>query len=67
MAMMVWRVTPMRSASSAWVISPCAKRSAREEALGWAARFAAACRSAQEVREIMHNQELDAMLREAAG
>lgn len=25
----------------------------REEALGWAARFAAACRCAQEVREIM--------------
>jgi hypothetical protein len=27
--------------------------SSREEALGWAARFARACRCAQEVREIM--------------
>jgi hypothetical protein len=27
----------------------------REEALAWAARFAAACRCAQEVREIMHD------------
>src|SRR5918996_5374865 len=29
MAMIVWRVTPTRSASSAWVISPCAKRRRR--------------------------------------
>ncbi len=27
----------------------------REEALEWAAKFAAACRCAQEVREIMHD------------
>jgi hypothetical protein len=27
----------------------------REEALAWAARFAAGCRCAQEVREIMHD------------
>lgn len=27
----------------------------REEAVAWAARFAAACRCAQEVREIMHD------------
>lgn len=27
----------------------------RDEALEWAARFAAACRCAQEVREIMHD------------
>ncbi|HEX5499095.1 MAG TPA: YciI family protein [Thermomicrobiales bacterium] len=27
----------------------------REEALAWAARFAVACRCAQEVREIMHD------------
>ena len=29
--------------------------SSREEALQWAAKFAAACRCAQEVREIMHD------------
>jgi len=29
----------------------------REEALTWAARIAAACRCAQEVREIMHDPE----------
>jgi hypothetical protein len=29
----------------------------REEALGWAARFAEACRCAQEVREIMFDPE----------
>ncbi len=31
--------------------------SSREEALGWAARIAAACRCAQEVREIMFDPE----------
>lgn len=31
--------------------------SSREEALGWAAKFAAACRCAQEVREIMFDPE----------
>ena len=30
----------------------------REEALRWAAKFAVACRCAQEVREIMHDPEL---------
>jgi hypothetical protein len=30
----------------------------REEALHWAARFAAACRCAQEVRELMHDDEV---------
>ncbi|GAA1645338.1 YciI family protein [Actinoplanes couchii] len=34
----------------------------REEALAWAARIAAACRYAQEVREIMPDPETDAML-----
>jgi hypothetical protein len=29
----------------------------REEALDWAAKFAAACRCAQEVREIMYDPE----------
>jgi hypothetical protein len=29
----------------------------REEALGWAAKLAAACRCAQEVREIMYDPE----------
>jgi hypothetical protein len=33
----------------------------REEALAWAAKIAAACRCAQEVREIMADPELDAM------
>ena len=37
----------------------------RDEALAWAAKFAGACRCAQEVREIMPDPELDAMLREA--
>ena len=37
----------------------------REEALAWAARTAAACRCAQEVREIMPDPEQDAMLRQA--
>ncbi|GAA1809743.1 YciI family protein [Luedemannella flava] len=35
----------------------------REEALVWAAKFAAACRCAQEVREIMADIEQDEMLR----
>ncbi len=30
----------------------------RAEALQWAARFAAACRCAQEVRELMHDPEV---------
>lgn len=38
----------------------------REEALRWAAKVAAACRCAQEVREIGGDPELDAMLRKAA-
>src|SRR6187402_107005 len=29
MAMIVWRVTPIRCASSAWVISPCSNRNRR--------------------------------------
>jgi hypothetical protein len=37
----------------------------REDALAWAARFALACRCAQEVREIMPDPEQDAMLRPA--
>jgi hypothetical protein len=37
----------------------------REEALGWAARFAAACRCAQEVRELMPDPERDEMVRPA--
>jgi len=37
----------------------------REEALAWAAKIAAACRCAQEVREIGTDPELDAMLRHA--
>jgi hypothetical protein len=40
---------------------------AREQALEWAGRFAVACRCAQEVRELMHDPEQDAMLRLAAG
>jgi hypothetical protein len=39
----------------------------REEALAWAAKFATACRCAQEVREVMPDPETDAMLRRAAG
>jgi len=39
----------------------------RAEALGWAAKIAAACRCAQEVREIMPDPELDAMRRRAVG
>ena len=38
---------------------------AREEALTWAAKIAGACRCAQEVRELMPDPELDAMLRRA--
>lgn len=38
---------------------------AREEALAWAAKIAAACRCAQEVREIGADPELDAMLGQA--
>jgi hypothetical protein len=37
----------------------------REEALGWAAKIAVACRCAQEVREIGPDPELAAMLRQA--
>ena len=36
----------------------------REEALAWAAKIAAACRCAQEVRELMPDPETDALLRE---
>jgi hypothetical protein len=36
----------------------------REEALAWAAKIAAGCRCAQEVRELMPDPETDAMLRE---
>ena len=39
--------------------------SSREEALPWAAKIAAACRCAQEVREFMPDPELEAMLRAA--
>ncbi|WBB67630.1 YciI family protein [Micromonospora sp. WMMD812] len=38
----------------------------REEALAWAARIAASCRCAQEVRELLPDPEQDAMLRQAA-
>ena len=37
----------------------------REDALQWAAKIAAACRCAQEVRAIGVDPELDAMLRQA--
>jgi hypothetical protein len=37
----------------------------REEALAWAAKFAVACRCAQEVRELLPDPEQDAMLRQA--
>ncbi|HEX6195492.1 MAG TPA: YciI family protein [Jiangellaceae bacterium] len=37
----------------------------REEALAWAAKIAGACRCAQEVREILPDPELEAMLRRA--
>ena len=39
----------------------------REEALGGAAKFAVACRCAQEVREVMPDPETEAMLRRAGG
>jgi len=39
--------------------------SSREEALKWAAKIAVACRCAQEVRELMHDPELDSMLSHA--
>jgi hypothetical protein len=35
----------------------------REEAVAWAAKIAAACRCAQEVRELLPDPEQDAMLR----
>ncbi|GAB3350047.1 YciI family protein [Micromonospora halotolerans] len=37
----------------------------REEALAWAAKIAASCRCAQEVRQLMPDPEQDAMLRQA--
>jgi hypothetical protein len=37
----------------------------RAEALAWAAKVAVACRCAQEVREVMPDPEVDAMLRQA--
>ncbi|WP_155368296.1 YciI family protein [Catellatospora vulcania] len=37
----------------------------REEALAWATKIAVACRCAQEVREIMADPEMDAMLHQA--
>lgn len=37
----------------------------RENALTWAAKIAAACRCAQEVRELLPDPEQDAMLRQA--
>jgi hypothetical protein len=37
----------------------------RSDALQWAARIAAACRCAQEVRELMDDPEQDAMMRAA--
>jgi hypothetical protein len=39
----------------------------REAALAWAAKIAAACRCAQEVREVMPDPEQDAMLGAANG
>ena len=39
--------------------------SSREEALAWAAKIAAACRCAQEVRELLPDPEQDAMVRQA--
>jgi hypothetical protein len=39
----------------------------RKEALEWAAKLAVACRCAQEVWEISHDPELDAMLQRTAG
>ncbi len=37
----------------------------RQEALEWAAKIAAACRCAQEVREFMPDAQLTVMLRQA--
>ncbi|MGW4943728.1 YciI family protein [Actinoplanes sp. NPDC004185] len=37
----------------------------REEALGWAAKIAASCRCAQEVRELLPDPERDEMVRRA--
>ncbi|MET8907372.1 YciI family protein [Micromonospora sp. NPDC004551] len=37
----------------------------RDEALAWAAKIADACRCAQEVRELLPDPEMDAMLRQA--
>ena len=37
----------------------------REEAVTWAAKIAGACRCAQEVRELLPDPEMDAMLRRA--
>ncbi|MET8084703.1 YciI family protein [Micromonospora sp. NPDC005237] len=39
----------------------------REDALAWAAKVAASCRCAQDVRELMPDPETDAMIRQAAG
>ncbi|MGA5298773.1 YciI family protein [Nucisporomicrobium flavum] len=39
----------------------------REEALSWAGKIAAACRCAQEVRELMPDPELEEMLHRADG
>lgn len=41
--------------------------SSREDALAWAAKIAAACRCAQEVRPFGPDPELDAMIRQAGG
>jgi hypothetical protein len=38
-----------------------------EEAMEWAAKVAVACRCAQEVRQVMPDHEVDAMLRDADG
>jgi hypothetical protein len=37
----------------------------RDEAMAWAAKIAAACRCAQEVRELLPDPERDAMVRQA--
>jgi hypothetical protein len=39
----------------------------REEALAWAAKIAVGCRCAQEVRELMPDEETDAFLSQDAG
>lgn len=41
--------------------------STREEALEWAAKIAVACRCAQELWEIGHDPELEAMLKQDGG